>query len=249
MMEIGTAQGPVVPSGAPWTDGSVACGTTTRRLPLDEAARQLGIRPEAIYWPRQVHGATVVHVRTVDQEPAEADGLICAVPGMPFGIRTADCVPLFFYAPQPRVAGLAHVGWRGLAAGLPGHMVAVLRQQWGVPPAAIRVHMGPRIGGCCYEVGQELAQRFGEVCVRRGNRVATTASAPVRRRSDGGRWLLDIPGAVMRQLAAAGVPPAQITDSALCTACANDRFFSVRREGPITERLCSLMQLKPVEPV
>ncbi len=70
---------------------------------------------------RQVHGD---RIRVLDGDGPlpevlpECDGLISDRPGVALGVRTADCVPIFFVDRVRRVIGAAHAGWRGTALGI-----------------------------------------------------------------------------------------------------------------------------------
>lgn len=104
----------------------------------------------------QVHGAHVVEA-TNSGHHGEADGIFSAVPGLPLAVATADCVPIVLEGPD--VAAVVHAGWRGLDAGIiPAVLGAIEVRRLTVERAAI----GPAIGPCCYEVGDDVADRFGE---------------------------------------------------------------------------------------
>ena len=134
-------------------------------------------------------------------------------PGEAIVVVTADCVPVALVRIGGRAAvALVHVGWRGLLAGVVPAAVAALG---GRPIAAA---IGPGIGPCCYEVGEDVAgpvrAGFGLGLVRNGR--------------------LDLPGAVARALLDAGCVRVDRLDE--CTACNADRFFSHRRDAGVTGR-------------
>lgn len=106
-------------------------------------------------WMRQVHGDGVAVVA----EPGlagESDALVTTTLGLPLAVTTADCVPVVMHAR----AGVAvvHAGWRGLAAGVIDRAVDSLREEAGAP---VRAAIGPSIGPCCYEVGDEVVSALG----------------------------------------------------------------------------------------
>jgi YfiH family protein len=173
---------------------------------VEENRRRLataaGVDAERLSWPRQVHGAAVVRA---NGRGAEADAIWTDEPGLGLVVVTADCLPIALV----RTAGppglcLVHAGWRGLAEGVVEAAAAAL----GGPVAAV---VGPGIGPCCYEVGPEVAGRFGE----RGG-------------------TLDLRGVAERTLRHAGVERVEHAD--LCTACDAERFFSHRRDRGLTGR-------------
>ena len=166
--------------------------------------------------------------RPTDMTIPGCDALLTAIPGVALIIRTADCLPLFFAEPGHGVVGLAHAGWRGLAAGVPMRVVAALRSRWGIAPSQLRVAVGPAIHACCYEVGAEFEQRFPRFIHR-----------------DGTQRRCDLIGVAREQLVACGLRPARISDVDACTACDPGRWFSLRREGQDTGRLSAVIMLTP----
>ena len=179
---------------------------------------QVGADPKRATMAWQVHGGDVTEARPrgVVDPPVEydrCDGLWSDEPGQAMMLVTADCVPVALCRTtgSPRLAVL-HVGWRGLLDGIVG---AGVRALGGGPVAAA---LGPAIGPCCYEVGEEVAapfrERFGDDVVRGRN--------------------LDLPGAAERALRAAGCE--SVETSGLCTSCEEGLFFSHRRDRGRTGR-------------
>jgi YfiH family protein len=125
----------------------------TSRGPRRRVAEELGI-PSSWAVLRQVHGSTVVEA----SRPGvlgEADAMFTTVPMLPLGVATADCFPVTFEAPG--AVGIAHAGWRGVAAGV---VEATRRALDEAGHPAARVAVGPGIGPCCFEVGAEVVERF-----------------------------------------------------------------------------------------
>jgi YfiH family protein len=208
-----TRQGGV--SDAPYD--SLNLGRSTRDDPenVDQNRQRfcdtVGVDAERLALQRQVHGA-VVNRAEAGARGAEGDGLWTDEPGVPMLAFSADCLPIAL-ARRNGSPGLAllHAGRLGLLAGIVEAGIAAL----GGPLTAI---IGPGIGPCCYEVGEEIAgkyrDRFGPDVLRERN--------------------LDLWTAAEKVLRDAGVDSVERLD--LCTACAPDRFFSHRRDGPITGR-------------
>lgn len=166
----------------------------------------------------QVHGATVTEaeprgILRPGTEFARCDGLRTECPGQAMVLVTADCLPMALARANgtPALAVL-HVGWKGLLAGIVEAGVQALD---GGPLAAA---IGPGIGPCCYEVGEEVAAPYRE---RFGNEIVA------------GRKL-DLAEAAERALRAAGVEDVWRTGH--CTACEPDFFFSHRRDRGLTGR-------------
>ena len=210
-----------------WASPRVRAGLTDRTV---DPSWLVGQQPSALVEAEQVHGAGIA-VLEGTRAPAGpisgCDGLLTSVPGMALRIRTADCLPIFFADPERLIVGLAHAGWRGLAAQLPVRMVAAFRHAYHSPVSALHVAIGPAIRSCCYEVGPEFQALFGPHV-----------------RTDGQRRMCDLIGVAIEQLLGCGVPRERITDSGCCTACDAERWFSLRREGPMTGRLISFVLVK-----
>jgi YfiH family protein len=178
-------------------------------------AAALGIEPERVVMAHQVHGDRLIrhaaeqHPRVFSEavpSPEDADAHATSEKGLAPMVMVADCLPVAL-AGRGGVA-MAHCGWRGLAASL----AATAAREVEATAAAI----GPGIGPCCYEVGEEVRTAFAGV------------SGAARERT------LDLAAVARHQLAEAGV--AEIESSGLCTSCEADLFFSHRRDGERTGR-------------
>jgi purine-nucleoside/S-methyl-5'-thioadenosine phosphorylase / adenosine deaminase len=155
---------------------------------------------------RQVH-STLVHRAEPGARGEPGDGLWTDEPGQPILAMTADCLPIALVRSDgPPAVAVLHAGWRGLLAGIVGVSAETLGGR-------LQAAIGPAIGPCCYEVGEEVAKPFADAFgadVVRGRR-------------------LDLWSAAERALNEAGVDNVGRTD--LCTFCNPERFFSHRRTG------------------
>jgi polyphenol oxidase len=185
----------------------------------DRLAAATGVDPAGVLIGLQVHGAELAwhDIAPVPSpysdgvEPAEqADAQATAAPGLVPLVQVADCLPVALAG--ERGVAMAHGGWRGLAAGI----LAKVAEAVGARAAAI----GPGIGPCCYEVGEEVLAAFADY-----EGVAS------------GR-MLDLGAVAAQQLAAAGV--AEVDAAGLCTSCNPDLFFSHRRDHGVTGRQAGL---------
>jgi hypothetical protein len=161
-----------------------------------------------VAWAKQVHGATLLRARA--GECGAGDALFAAEPGLALAIATADCLPVLLASPQGVAA--VHAGWRGLAHGVLAPAIAALGA-----PAEVAAWIGPAIGQCCYEVGDEVAQQ-----------VADASSIAVTQPGPRGRPHLDLAAAARHQLEAAGISQVELLIS--CTQC-DQRLWSYRRDG------------------
>jgi polyphenol oxidase len=175
---------------------------------------------------KQVHGAEVRRAPW-DGRP-EADAGVSESPGELLGIETADCLPVLLVDPARRVVAAAHAGWRGTVAQVARRAVEAL-VTGGSRPGDLLAALGPGIGPCCYEVGEEVRDAFGEAgegCFRPGPR---------------GRPHLDVRAANRRQLLLAGLPADRIHSVDDCTYCRPDLYHSFRREGAAAGRMINFV--------
>lgn len=188
----------------------------------------------------QVHGDRVTWVtdvdagsgaRVVDGRPpvASTDALVTCEPRVPLLLFFADCVPVVLVGPGPCVA-VVHAGWRGALASLPGSVAEALARRAGVEPSSVTAYVGPHIGACCYEVGDEILSHFV-------NTFGTVA------RAESGS--LDLGAVVHESLTRVGVRTCSIAHLGACTAQTTERFFSHRAEAGLTGRHGALACILP----
>ncbi len=182
--------------------------------------------PREPVWVKQVHGTAVIDATRATPD-AEADGVVTQSPGPVCAVMTADCLPVFLSDRAGKSVGIAHAGWRGLAAGIVENVV----QAMGVPSRDIIAYIGPGIGAHRYEVGEDVRKAFVD-----RDPAAARSFAP----RQGGKYLVDLYGLARQRLAAAGV--AGIHGGGFCTA-SEERFFSFRRDET-TGRMASLIWLE-----
>jgi len=187
---------------------------------------------------RQVHGN---RIRVLDGDGPlpeglpECDGLITGRPEVALGIRTADCVPLFFVDRVRRVIGAAHAGWRGTARGIAAAMVETLAGRFSSRREDLLAVIGPAIGPCCYQVDAPVFAAFSAMPG------AGLFFRPCREKE---RWMVDLVLANRLQIREAGVPSENIYTTGLCTACRQDLFFSHRAGGGRAGRQINLIMLR-----
>jgi polyphenol oxidase len=178
---------------------------------------------------RQIHSDKVqtVSAGNIAGVPCEGDGLLTREPGVLLGIQTADCIPVLVADTKNHAVAAFHAGWRGTVARIVEKGIARLGQEFGSKPEDLIASVGPGIGSCCYTVGDEVRQRFGEQFA-----YADELFQGMQ---------LDLPEANRRQLLAAGLGEQAVFSTRLCTGCATDRFFSHRMEKGFTGRLMSVI--------
>lgn len=224
-------------SPAPYDDGQggggfnlgVHVGDDLARV-AQHRARLRTVLPVEPLWLNQVHGTAVVDATALAAEtvqaPPEADACIAHGPGAVCVIMTADCLPVLFSDVDGKVVGAAHAGWRGLAGGVLGRTLAVMRA---AGAGEIRAWLGPAIGPDAFEVGADVVQAFGP-----------DAPAAAFRALEGrpGKFLADIYLLARHVLARDGVQ--QVAGGEHCTVRDGARFYSYRRDK-VTGRQASLI--------
>jgi polyphenol oxidase len=192
--------------------GSIEHGFGTR-------AEDAWLADSAHAWAKQIHGDNILRVKA-EGLAGEADALITTTPYLWVGIRTADCLPILLADPVGQVVAAVHAGWRGTVAQIAVKTLSRM-QELGAELSDIRAAIGPGIGLCCYEVGPEVSQHFGEE----------------------GQTCIDLAAANERQLVEAGLELDQIWHAKRCTKCDPGLFHSYRRDGQSAGRLLSAIRL------
>lgn len=187
--------------------------------------------PAEPLWLKQVHGTRCRDARLLincdDSSPPEADAAFSRHPGIVCVVLTADCLPVLLCDTAGSVVGIAHAGWRGLAAGVIESLVAAMA----VPGRDLMAWLGPAIGPASFEVGPDVRDAF----LANDSRASAGFIAKT-----GDKWLCDIYTLARQRLVAQEVH--QVTSAAFCTVQDKERFFSFRRDG-ITGRMASLIWL------
>jgi len=177
------------------------------------ACEEIGADVSRLALNYQVHSARVLRASPAMRDE-RADGLWTDEPDLPILAMSADCLPIALARAGPGGPAVAvlHAGWRGLLEGIVGAGARA------VGDGTLTAMIGPGIGPCCYEVGEEVAapfrERFGADVVRHGR--------------------LDLWTSAERALLAAGVAHVERVDR--CTACEPETFFSHRRDHGRTGR-------------
>jgi YfiH family protein len=193
----------------PWIEH----GFGTRRAPLSQ---------DGMASLKQIHSAVPLVADRTEGCIGEGDALITAEPGVTVSVRTADCFPVLLVDMHHHSVAAVHAGWRGTADGVVMEALRRMRAEFGANAVDISAAIGPGIGACCYEVGEEVARRFG--LPRAGH--------------------VDLAAENLRQLTEYGVPREQITVAGACTFCDRARFYSWRRDRESAGRMISYIRIK-----
>jgi YfiH family protein len=165
----------------------------------------------------QVHGDRVIRADALApglHSEVRGDALVVRG-GCVAAIATADCVPILLVDPVSRWAAAIHAGWKGTIARVGMAVVAAARRD-GVDPAGLYAALGPSIGPCCYEVGDEVAHVFAN------------ENLPVVPGREKDRSFIDLRRCNEILLSGAGLLRDRIRICGPCTRCRSDRYHSYR---------------------
>jgi YfiH family protein len=207
---------------------------------------------------RQIHSAIIHKITSKADKPGAGDGLITDVPGVLISVKTADCLPVIVVDPKHHAIGVFHAGWRGTVQRIVEKGVGEMRRHYGSDPADLLAVIGPGIGKCCYQIGDEVIDKFDsqfaysrelfdEVFDSHALHVKYPLLFLNQRAPGHGEPAtsphLDLVKANRYQLRDAGVPDKNITALDYCTSCRTDLFFSHRKEQ-VTGRMMASVGIR-----
>ncbi|HEV1996300.1 MAG TPA: peptidoglycan editing factor PgeF [Candidatus Acidoferrum sp.] len=206
---------------------------------------------------KQIHSDVIHLFDAAPAQPCQGDASSTNRPGLLLGVQTADCVPILLVDPQKRAIAAVHAGWRGTLQRIVVKAIGQMQMQFKSKPADLLAAIGPAIGGCCYEVGTEVAIQFQSQFAdahewfdefRTGdepNPIQWLNMMPPGHQPPPKNVLLDLRKANRAQLLGAGLRAPNVFVSDLCTACRRDLLFSYRKEGALSGRLMSVIGIQP----
>jgi YfiH family protein len=203
-------------------------------------AAAFNLEVEQFFVVNQVHGDRILIIDHtvrdfISHQTLHYDAIITDLPGVAIGIKTADCVPIFFVDKVKQIVGVAHAGWKGTALNISAKVVDTFVENFSCNVDDIIAAIGPAIGPCCYQV-DELVYDTMEPHDNREHLFFPCCQE--------GHWLLDLPLANKRQIAGRGIPQTNIYTTDYCTSCNTDIFYSHRGEGKKTGRQLNFIMLK-----
>jgi purine-nucleoside/S-methyl-5'-thioadenosine phosphorylase / adenosine deaminase len=204
---------------------------------VSAAALALDVDPALLYSVSQVHGRETVVVREgdhrIDALRQKADAVVSTRPSVACGIKVADCVPVLVADRASGAVAAIHSGWQGTVANVVEGGVSALRAELGTRGDLVAA-IGPHIEVCCFEVGDDVAERL-RACAPRADAVD---------RARGPRPHVDLRKIVRAQLMALGFRENDIDDVRGCTKCDAARFFSFRRDRENSGRMLAAIAVR-----
>ena len=218
-----------------------------------EVASALRVDEGSLIRLRQIHGSSVLVARDRADGGADADIVVTAEDRIAVAVQTADCIPVLTADSGSCAVGAAHVGWRGLASRVPAALVAAMAREFGSRPSDLIIAAGPSIGPCCYEVGEDVRERFerehftndemaGWFLKVPASTPKNPSAARVERPTRRNHSFFDLWSAVRDQFASAGVGLRNIHIAELCTASHPEDFCSYRRDGALAGRMAAAIR-------
>ncbi|MBR6098497.1 peptidoglycan editing factor PgeF [bacterium] len=191
----------------------------------------LNIKYENLISPSQTHTSNIQLAKSEQKIYPETDGLITNTTDIAIFLNFADCTPVIFYDETENIGAIAHAGWRGTAANIAGKTVQKMISDFSSKPENITAAIGPAIGFCCYNVGEEVYEKL-KATVNDFNGLSEIRN---------GEIFVDLKRINARQLEECGIKNIDIAP--YCTCCNNDLFFSYRKENATTNRHSAVLKI------
>lgn len=205
----------------------------------------IGISPERIFAPFQVHEAEIGCINadflslTAVRQKEEMNGkdaLVTDMPGICIAVSTADCAPVLVYAPDKDVVAAIHAGWRGTVKQIVAKTIRYMVAHYSCNPSCMLAGIAPSICKDSFEVGDEVVEAFQATGV--------DMSRIMERNIHTGKAHIDLWEANRIQLLQSGLQPEHIEISGICTFQYHNDFFSARRLGIKSGRILSGIMIK-----
>lgn len=178
--------------------------------------------------PEQKHTDNIKIVSCISDDVSSTDGLITTEKDLVLLLLFADCTPIILYAPDEKVLGVIHAGWRGTAAKILIKAVKIFEQEFNIKSLSIKAAIGAAIGQCCYPVSEDTYLELKKS-------VSTKYHDNIfKLTNDSDKINVDLKLLNYYQLIESGVKSIDISD--VCTSCNNSLFYSYRADNGKTGR-------------
>jgi len=191
----------------------------------------LHIDSDRLLSPCQTHTSNVELASAIKHEYPETDALIVTSNDIGIFLNFADCTPIIIYDEVKNIGAVVHAGWRGTASNILTKTVYKLANEFCSNPDNIKAVIGPAIGFCCYNVGEDVYSSL------KASVSDFTGLSEIRN----GDIFVDLKSINARQLLECGVTKIDIAP--YCTCCNNDLFYSYRKENGTTNRHSAVFKL------
>ena len=176
----------------------------------------------------QVHGD---NVQIFDGEIHQGDAIITDKPKVAVGVFTADCVPVIIYDIKLKIAAAIHSGWKGTYNEIVSKTIDKMKSIYGSQSESLKVYIGPHMRDCCYQVGEEVSNRFLENEIYKNEDIFKEN-------------FLSMEKCILKQLLLHNVPKENVKLLNMCTYCSNEPELYSYRKGEKDKRLFSFIFIK-----
>ena len=190
-------------------------------------AKIYGFKHKLIAIPNQTHSNNIKKI-TLGGKIFNADGVFTSNPMVVCSIKVADCLPIFFAHRTELFFGIVHAGWRGLVNGIISESIRLIKSEC-ISLKSIDVFIGPSIQACCFEVGNDIVERFSPNFIKQ---------------NINSKYFVNLQGIAKNKLEYEGILKKHIKVSKDCTFCQLERYFSFRRDGKKSRRMFGLIGSK-----
>ena len=196
-----------------------------------QIAKYLNVISENLVYPTQTHSTNIGTARISQYEYPDTDGLILTDKNLAVFLNFADCTPVILYDEKQNIGAVSHAGWRGTAGKISALTVEKMITEYSSNPKDIVAVIGPAIGFCCYDVGEEVFEKLSES--------VNDFSGLYEIRE--GKIFVDLKNINKHQLRETGIE--RIDVCPYCTVHNNDLFYSYRNENKTTLRHSAVLKL------
>ena len=188
---------------------------------------ELGLNEKMVSYQKQVHEDKINTVSSFGS-CGESDALITREKNLGLAISSADCPAIFIYDPKEKVIAAVHSGWRGTEKKILGKTIQKLKNDFNVNPADLVCYIGPSISQKNYEVGEEVAAKFGKEFILNNEN----------------KFYLNLFGVNYKMLVDEGIKEVNIQVSSLCSFEYEYLLHSYRRDGLKSGRALGVIAMK-----
>lgn len=196
-----------------------------------DLCKYLEIEPENLISPVQTHSANIAVAQISKTNYPETDAMILTNKTQAIFLNFADCTPIILFDTAENIAAIAHAGWRGTAQKIAQKTIKKMEKDFHSKPGNIIATIGPTIGGCCYSIGKDVYNQLANTIENQNCCFKITKD----------KIFANLKEINNQQLLACGVKKIDLCD--YCTFCANELFFSYRKENGTTSRHSAVIKL------
>ena len=176
----------------------------------------------------QIH-SNIVHVCDFNfVNGVEGDGLVTNNRKHGIAVFSADCVPIFLFDVKKKIISVVHSGWRGTYSEIVNNSIDIFMKKYYSDIKDIHVYIGPHNMSCCYEVSDDLKEKFNNhYNFSRGKNIFNGNN-------------LNMLECIKISLRSKGIFDENVNVIGYCTYCSEDiKFYSYRKDRTSLNRILS----------